>query len=422
MSINLQNVTDTEDKPLTRADVERLLQEVGSPEMLNLSGQNLNGIDLVEFNLTRSNLSGANLGGANLRDAILSQANLQHTDLRQADLVRSNLSGADLHRANLFGANLGLTNLSGADLSEAYLPTASLRRANLSRANLHNANLLFANLNEADLRWANLQGADFNSASLEGANLGGAYISKSEREQLRARGVIGLDRPSEETEDTSSILRIRITEEPLTAHNLSTIISALTELSTKFWLITKDRFGDLIEYTQTHNGRFAEEAHIVVTKISYNSPMNIGWKVDVSATNVAEALVTVIDGISQVGKKLEKADLDIQAKAQEIKQAIQKATQEQQATLLEREKQRLEIELQRLEVLEKRLEVQKKGIEYALDIAGKVVDTLHPGADLVSRAMEIQALLPNLIQLQNGKGLELALPTENAEISTLQGK
>jgi hypothetical protein len=78
--------------------------------------------------------------------------------------------------------------------------------------------------------------------------------------------------------------------------------------------------------------------------------------------------------------------------------------------LLEHEQRRLKIEQQRLEVLEKQLEVQKKGIEYALEIAGKVVDTLHPGADAATRAMEIQILLPNLVQLQNGKGLELALP------------
>jgi hypothetical protein len=41
---------------------------------------------------------------------------------------------------------------------------------------------------------------------------------------------------------------------------------------------------------------------------------------------------------------------------------------------LEQAQRRLEIEKQPLEVLEKQLEVQKKGIEYALEIAGKVVD------------------------------------------------
>jgi hypothetical protein len=47
-----------------------------------------------------------------------------------------------------------------------------------------------------------------------------------------------------------------IIEEPLTLHNLSTVLSALTELSTKCWLISKGHFADLIEYTQTYNPLF----------------------------------------------------------------------------------------------------------------------------------------------------------------------
>jgi hypothetical protein len=205
-------------------------------------------------------------------------------------------------------------------------------------------------------------------------------------------------------------LRIRITDEPLTAHNLTTILSALTELSTKYWLIAKGRFADLIEYTQTRNVRFAEEAHTVIARISYNSPFNMDLRVDMSAPSIAEAIVTTIDGIAQTRLRLEKAQLENLAKAQEIEQASQKADQEQQMALIEQQKQELEVERQRLELLEKRLEVQKKGIEYALEIASKVVDILHADADPATRAMEIQALLPNLIQLQSGVGLELALP------------
>lgn len=232
-------------------------------------------------------------------------------------------------------------------------------------------------------------------------------------EQIRSRITAPIDLPStfRPSAHATSVLHIRISEEPLTAQNLTTIVSTLTELSTKYWLIAKGRFSDLIEYTQTHNGRFAEEANVVVSRVSYNSPFNMDWKVDLSAPSVAEALVTTIDGITQRQERLEKAKLENQAKAVEIKEAEQKAEQENQMALLEQEKRRLELEQRRLEVLEKQLEVQKKGIEYALEIAGKVVDTLHPGADPATRAMEIQTLLPNLVQLQNGKGLELALPT-----------
>ena len=164
--------------------------------------------------------------------------------------------------------------------------------------------------------------------------------------------------------DTSSNLHIRIVEEPLTAQNLTSIISALTELSTKYWLIAKGRFADLIEYTQTHNGRFAEEADMVITKVTYNSPLNMDLKVDLSAPSVADALVTTIDGITQAPKRLRQKELENQAKAQEIQHAEQQAVREQQMAILEQEQRRLEIEKQRLEVLEKQLEVQKKGIEY----------------------------------------------------------
>jgi len=87
----------------------------------------------------------------------------------------------------------------------------------------------------------------------------------------------------DEAEVLQTTIRIRITEDPLTAQNLVTIISALTELYTKCWLIAKGRFADLIEYTQTGNTRFAQEAHLVITRVVYNSPFNMDWKVDLSA-------------------------------------------------------------------------------------------------------------------------------------------
>src|SRR6266581_6455686 len=52
------------DKPLTREDVGRLLQEAGSPDKLVLRGRNLKGIDLHRADLGGADLSGANLSGA----------------------------------------------------------------------------------------------------------------------------------------------------------------------------------------------------------------------------------------------------------------------------------------------------------------------------------------------------------------------
>ena len=76
MNADVRTETGREDRPLTRADVERLLHEVGSPDKLDLSSRNLEGIDLTHFNLSRVTLTGANLSAADLSAAHLSRANL----------------------------------------------------------------------------------------------------------------------------------------------------------------------------------------------------------------------------------------------------------------------------------------------------------------------------------------------------------
>ena len=84
MTIDRHGKVKKEDKPLTRADVERFLQEAGSSDKLNLSGRNLERISL-----------------ANLI--------LQGAFLREANLSRADLSAANLYRAlqlHLFGGSL----------------------------------------------------------------------------------------------------------------------------------------------------------------------------------------------------------------------------------------------------------------------------------------------------------------------------
>ena len=271
---------------------------------------------------------------------------------------------------------------------------------------LSDAKLLVANLSGAYLK-----GADLSRANLRDADLSKAIMSEFEREQLRNRGITGLDNVYVEPVGPTSTLRIRVIEEPLTPYNLTTIISALTELSTKIWLIANGRLAELIEYAQTHDVRFVEEAGLVITKITYNSPLDITFSSpNFDPKNIADAVVTTIDGITQRKTRLEKAELENQEKAQAIKLAEQKAEQEQQMAALEREKQALEIEKQRLALLQQQLDLQKQGIEYALEIAKKTVDLLHPNADDATKGMIAQTLLPNILQLQNGKGLVLALP------------
>jgi hypothetical protein len=135
MTMSVQQEVNTADTAMTRTDVVRLLEEVGSPEQLDVSGQNLRGIDLLQFNL---------------KGAHMSQARICE--------------------ANLCGANLSTADLHGADLRGTYLCWADLRGANLAEADLREANLIWA-----DLSWA---------------SLGGASTCELTRSQLRRRGAI----------------------------------------------------------------------------------------------------------------------------------------------------------------------------------------------------------------------------------------
>jgi hypothetical protein len=77
----------------------------------------------------------------------------------------------------------------------------------------------------------------------------------------------------------------------------------------------------------------------------------------------------------------------------------------------------LEIEKQQLEIEKQRFELQANRISYAIKTAGEMVDLLNPGMDAATKAMSIQLLIPNLLQLANGKGLELGLPAPQEDAS-----
>src|SRR2546428_13926856 len=77
---------------------------------------------------------------------------------------------------------------------------------------------------------------------------------------------------NENIQDSTSALHIRIVEEPLTAQNFTTIITAITKLYTKVWLIQQGRFSDLINYAQTRDIRFTKEANLTIGKLAHDSP------------------------------------------------------------------------------------------------------------------------------------------------------
>jgi hypothetical protein len=237
---------------------------------------------------------------------------------------------------------------------------------------------------------------------------------------------VALEVKSEETEENTSTLHIYITEDPLTAHSLNTIISAITELSTKLWLIVKGRFADLIEYTQAHNPQFPEEAHLIIEKLTHNSPLEI--KLNPGMKEIAEALKEGIDAVSQTHLRYDTAKLDNEAKRlaneaaalktkleeQESRAALKSKKQtrqiEIQRALLEIEKQQLELERQRVALQTEILELEHQRVNLAFETASKIVERIASNENNTNKAMLIQSLIPQLLQLGSGKGLTLALP------------
>ena len=103
MNIDTRIAPGREDRPpLKRADVEQHLQEVGSPNKLELMRENLQGVDLSHFTLSEANLSRANLRGADLHEAKLSRANLRNADLSETDLGEAHLREAILSGSGSF--------------------------------------------------------------------------------------------------------------------------------------------------------------------------------------------------------------------------------------------------------------------------------------------------------------------------------
>jgi transcriptional regulator with XRE-family HTH domain len=234
-------------------------------------------------------------------------------------------------------------------------------------------------------------------------------------------------------EKIDQTIRIRINEEPLTAYNINIIISAFIELHTKFWLIQQQRFTDVIGYTQSHNPRFVKEANLLIGKMAHNSP---GWLefMTTHGSAITEALKTVTS-IMKTPFQLQAAELENEAKELEIrlKEQVakseladkkqnrqieaQKAALENQKTQLELEDKRLELKRKQLELQEKQLDLEKKRVEIALEIAHKAVDVFPLEADVVTKAMLAETLLPNILQLGAAKNAELIRSTSQEDES-----
>lgn len=201
MSVDTQSEVGQADRPFTRADIERLLQEVGSSDHLNVYGKNLRGADLSSLDL-----HGADLSAADLRGADLTQGNLEEVNFHQAKLAE----------AHLWGAYLKETQPEASDL---------LVRVGTPGCGTTSSITSFLE------RLAKQEDRHFSSIDPK------SYSSKVCLSRL---------------------------EEPLTVHNVTLILSAISALATKYWLIAKGRFADLVEYTQTRTPRFDEEASVTM--------------------------------------------------------------------------------------------------------------------------------------------------------------
>ena len=104
----VQQQATTAETAVTRTDVVRLSKKVGSPEKLDVSGQNLQGITLLNFNLR----------GSNLNQARMCEANLCGANLSRAALREAHLSWASLGGASTFELTRGQLRCRGAIFRE----------------------------------------------------------------------------------------------------------------------------------------------------------------------------------------------------------------------------------------------------------------------------------------------------------------
>jgi hypothetical protein len=421
MPTDTQAATSKEDRPLTREDIEHLIAEAGNTKKLKLPGQNLIKANLSDLllskaDLSKANLFGANLSGANLFGANLGEANLSRANLSKANLIVAILIGANLSKANLIGTRMRRAMLSGADLSGADLSGADLSGANLRKAILSGANLSGADLSRANLSGANLSQTDLRKAKLS--------IPPSD---LISRGAI-IDEPAPEP----GSLRFRILQQPLTIQNLTLILTALTELHTKAYLIAARRLDDLINYTQTHDRQFEDQANLLITRLSLHSPaeieaksdpkpdspIKVDIKADLDPAKIIDALTNTLKSVATLGSerqlgqvKVKEAEQDLKLKKQAAQDTHALSQLEQAKLQLANEREQLAIEREQTALERERLQTLKERMQTYLEIADLMVTQLYPDAGPDLRPMLKQSLLPSLLKLSEGQGLELpALP------------
>jgi hypothetical protein len=150
----------------------------------------------------------------------------------------------------------------------------------------------------------------------------------------------------------------------------------------------KRRFADLAEYTQTHDVRFSNEVGITIPWITYNSPLNFGLQLAQIVPGLADAFMTIVNGLTQ------------RSVVKEKEEARQKAYNEQRAADINLKMMEVELRLRQWEAYYK--------IGATTDIETGITIML-PIEDEATKSILSQLALPTVLQLSNTKGLELDL-------------
>ncbi len=172
-------MTEEKQKPLTREDVLKAIEENGGKaEGLDLSNRrfvepiDLSDVDLSGIKLINTHLFRANFNGSNLDRAIIQKAYLGYATFNPLNSKGASLQGVDLRWANLHDAEFRGADLTAAQFQET--PVQAVVHPPELQGKL--LELLPASLERTDFRGSNLFRANFKGCYFYGTKLEGAYI------------------------------------------------------------------------------------------------------------------------------------------------------------------------------------------------------------------------------------------------------
>jgi len=248
---------------------------------------------------------------------------------------------------------------------------------------------------------------------------------------FRNASMHGIEGEKNRAEKNQVTLRIGILEDPLTAQNLSAIITAITDLHARCWFIQQKRLSDLMDYAQTRDPRFVKEANLRVGAMSHNSPVVIDLLVNAGTitggvATLVLAMTKAIDAVAQTPLRFRAAKLKNEREVLDQKIAAEKAETEKRTLDQERQiaaqKAQIELEKQQLELDRQRFELQKDRVNVVIEIATTTFNQLQVDIDAGQREMIIHSLVPPLLQLASADAIVTTLPAtlpneENKESS-----